>query len=160
MRHLVILSAFALVPGMPASAQHSGHGGAPPASRAEALPAQTIFQPQESAGEVTLSLAPRWSDGKLIVLLAANTHSVDLAALDLKQAIRLTIGENTIAPSAADSLSGHHARARVVFPLATAPEHFAIEIRGVPDVEVRVLHWPPQQQAAPQPPDGPRASTQ
>jgi len=68
----------------------------------------TVFAPQESAGAVSLSLAP---------------------------------------PTVADSLNGHHARGRVVFPLDKEPAQFTIEIRGVPDVDLRTLQWPPKHES-------------
>jgi len=147
MRTPVFLPALTILFSAPAYAQHAGHAPPSPAPRAEALPAQTIFPPQESAGEVTLSLAPRWSDGRLVLLLAASTQSVDLTSIDLKQAMRLVVNGISIAPASADSLAGHHARARVVFPLASKPEAFTIEIRGVPDVELRTMQWPAPHQS-------------
>lgn len=142
---LAVVLLATLIPSAPARAQHGGHGPTPPPRprTAEATAAaMVVYAPQESAGEVTLSLAPRWSDGKLVVLLAANTHSVDLAQIDLGQALRLVVNGETIAPSAADSLKGHHARARVVFPVPREPSQFTLEIRGVPDVETRTVQWP------------------
>lgn len=134
-----------LVMSLPVEAQHGGHGGSPrPTRKAGTPPAQTVYQPQESAGEVRLTLAPRWSDGKLIVLLAANTPSVDLSQVNLQQAVRLLVNGEVVAPTSADSLKGHHGRARIVFPLPKGPEQFTIEVRGVPDVDVRVIQWPMQ----------------
>lgn len=142
MRILVPFLLTAVFATVPAGAQHTSHGsiGARP-PRPATLPAQTVYEPQASAGAVAFVVSPRWSDGKLVVLLAVDADSVDLAQIDLGKALRLIVNEQVIVPTAADSLSGHYARARVVFPLATAPAHFRIEIRGVPDVDARVLHW-------------------
>ena len=143
MRFLIVSTSLAtLVVSIPAYGQHSGHGGPPRSQPTGTLPAQTVFEPQASPGEVRLSLAPRWSDGRFVLLLAANADSVDLSQIDLQQAVRLVVNGSTVAPVSADSLKGHHSRARIVFPLATAPQQFTIEIRGVPDVNLRVMHWP------------------
>lgn len=74
----------------------------------------------------------------------AQADSGDLSQVNLQQAVRLVVNGAARAPASADSLEGRRARARIVFPLEKAPEHFTIEIRGVPDVEVRVLQWPVQ----------------
>ena len=131
---------------MPLAAQHGGHGGSSPASAPRrdtpqpSLP--VLFPPQESEGEVALVVAPRWGGGKLTVVLLANTHSVDLAPIDLLRVIVLRVGGQALRPESATALTGHHARATVVFPLERSPASFALEIRGVPDVEVRTLAWP------------------
>ena len=103
----------------------------------------TGFAKQASVGQVTLELEPRWQDGAFVLDIRANTHSVDLGGIKLEEAVRLIIGETSIAPTEAGSLSGHHASASLVFPLAKRPTSFTIEIRGVPDVPVRTLRWPP-----------------
>jgi len=104
--------------------------------------ADTTYASQSSAGEVTLDVQPRWAEGKLVLDLSANTHSVDLSGLDLTASIRLEVGEATITPSEAGSLDGHHARASVTFVLEAAPAQFSVVIRDVPDIPVRTLTWP------------------
>ncbi len=101
----------------------------------------TSFAKQISMGEVTLVLGPVWRDGEFVLEVRANTHSVDLGEIKLDEAVRLVIGETSIAPSHAGSLSGHHGSASVVFPLAEVPTSFTVEIRDVPDVPVRTLSW-------------------
>ena len=134
----------------PLQAQHAGHGAPPrPAASAPRTVPPGVFLPQESAGAVTLAVAPRWTDGRLVLLVGASTHAGDLATLDLKQAVRLVVNGATMPPDSAGVLSGHHARASVVFPLADRPTRFRVEIRGVSDVETRVLEWPAPQGAAP-----------
>ena len=138
------LSLAALLVATPLAAQHGGHGGSPSpsASRRDTPPAPVLFPPQESGGEVALVVAPRWSGGKLTAVLMANTHSVDLASIDLLRAVVLRADGQVLRPESATALTGHHARATVVFPLERSPASFALEIRGVPDVEVRTLAWP------------------
>ncbi len=107
-----------------------------------ALVVDTTYASQASAGEVTLDVQPRWAEGKLVLDLSANTHSVDLSGLDLTASIRLEVGEATIEPSEAGSLDGHHAKASVTFVLEEAPTQFSVVIRDVPDIPVRTLTWP------------------
>ena len=141
-RAIIVIAAF--MGGSPLAAQHAGHGGTQPtpAPARVATPAPVLFTPQESAGAVTLLMAPRWAGGRLTMLVSATTHDGDLASVDLATAVVLQVAGQAIAPASATMLRGHHARATVVFPLADRPERFALEIRGVPDVEVRTLAWP------------------
>lgn len=100
------------------------------------------YETRTSPGQVSLDVTPRWEDGSLIFEIAANTHSVDLGGVDLMGTVRLLRGDTPVEPSSAGSLTGHHARAEVVFRLDERPERFALEIRDIPDVPVRTLHWP------------------
>lgn len=102
----------------------------------------TAYSSQISRGTVTLEVRPVWKDGALEVHIAANTHSVDLSTLELKDLARLIVGETTVSPTAAGALSGHHAETRLLFPIEARPGSFAIEIRDVPDVPLRVMKWP------------------
>lgn len=141
----------------PVGAQHAGHGipapPTPPSASGQRASAPAVFPPQQSAGAVTLSVAPRWADGRLVLLMRAETHAGDLASLDLRQAVRLVVNGAIVAPAAADSLHGHQAVGTVVFPLAARPERFTVEIRSVPGAEPRALEWPPR---APTSPPAPR----
>lgn len=95
-----------------------------------------------SEGQVTLEVRPRWAGGELVLEIAANTHSVDLSTVDLKDAVRLVVDGRELEPDGATSLGGHHGVARVSFALiATPPPAFAVRIRGVPDVAERTLTW-------------------
>lgn len=142
---LALITLATLVLTSPVDAQHGSHGvSAPSRQRVDPRPAETVYQPQASAGRIALTLAPRWTDGRLLVLVMAQADSGDLSQVNLQQAVRLVVNGAARAPASADSLEGRRARARIVFPLEKAPEHFTIEIRGVPDVEVRVLQWPVQ----------------
>lgn len=100
------------------------------------------YETQESAGTVALELQPRWADGLLLVEVSANTHSVDLATLDLAGDVRLVVDEVEYAPVEAGSLSGHHARATLRFEVPERPAAFRIMIQDVPDSPLRILSWP------------------
>jgi hypothetical protein len=99
------------------------------------------YETQESAGAVTLELQPRWADGLLLVEVSANTHSVDLATLDLAGDVRLVVDEVEYAPVEAGSLSGHHARATLRFEVPERPAAFHLMIQDVPDSPLRILSW-------------------
>src|SRR3972149_9759945 len=60
-------------------------------------------------GDVSIELKPLGvRDGKLVVNIAANTHSVDLSQFDLKQIARLEYEGKSASPFTAPVLSGHH----------------------------------------------------
>jgi hypothetical protein len=105
-------------------------------------PQDTAYAKQTSEGEVTLEVLPQWRDSVLAVEISANTHSVELADVNLLEQVRLVIDDVEVIPAEAGSLSGHHATATVLFRLEKRPERFAIQIRDVPDVPLRVLTWP------------------
>jgi hypothetical protein len=110
------------------------------------------YATQTSEGAVTLEVTPKWTSDGLVLTLTANTHSVDLASIDLGEAVRLYLSDDTATePVRAGSLDGHHAEAEVVFELELpeAPTAFRIEIRGVADVDVRVLTWPLEGEGGP-----------
>jgi len=133
-RRLMLLGALSLAMGagvVPARAQEPG--------------AARSFATQKSPGTVTLEVTPSWSaEGRLVVAVAANTHSGDLGSLNLGEAVRLFVGDDVYAPAEAGSLSGHHGEAKVVFTLPKPPTAFRIEIRDAPDAPIRVLKWPPE----------------
>lgn len=141
---LAITLITAFLGSAPLAAQHAGHGGTQPAPTParDLAPPPVLFPPQESAGAVTLLMAPRWAEGRLTVLVSATTHEGDLASVDLATAVVLQVGGQAMAPASATPLRGHHARATLVFPLADRPERFTLEIRGVPGAALRTLAWP------------------
>lgn len=147
-RHMPLLRyalLIALLSSAPVHAQHGGHGSAPARRVTTPTPPDnTVYPPQRSPGEVALLLAPRWSDGRLVILMAATTHAVELPTLDLHRAMRLIVNGEVVVPVLADTLRGQESRARLVFPLRRKPSHFTLEIRGIPDVDLRTLHWPAQ----------------
>lgn len=108
----------------------------------------TAYATQTSNGRVTLEVRPQWSAVGLTVALSANTHSVELGALDLRQLVRLIVNDRTFSPDSAGTLGGHHGSTTLLFRLEQRPGTFTLEIRGVPDVEVRTLRWPAASGAA------------
>ena len=93
-------------------------------------------------GDVEISLTPKGvQNGKFVVGIAANTHSVDLAPFDLTKLATLTLKGKQYTPLSASSLSGHHAQGTLEFDLGEDPEAFTITIRGIPLEEERVFRW-------------------
>ncbi len=99
---------------------------------------------KESAGAVTVALTPKkFSNERLVIDMAVTTHTVDdLDKHDLTKVVALVTAGKTIAPSSAPSLSGHHSRGELVFPLETSPTSLVIEIRDLGEPGVQVLRWP------------------
>ena len=112
------------------------------AAYAAESPQDTTYAKQTSEGEVTLELSPEWRDSVLVVAVSASTHSVELSQVNLGEQFRLIVDDTEVLPAEAGSLGGHHGEATVVFRLEQRPSRFAIEIRDVPDVPLRVLSWP------------------
>lgn len=99
---------------------------------------------QQSTGEVTLDVVRGRSADRLIIALSANTHTVDLGSVDLREAVRVFVGNTAYAPREVEALSGHHGEAKLLFALPEPPSASRVEIRGVPDVPLRTLTWPPE----------------
>lgn len=109
----------------------------PPAS------AQTPqFEEQVSPGAITLRVRPVLEDTVLVFEVGVDTHSGDLASLDLATAMRLRIGDREAVPTHATKLDGHHGTARVTFRMTEVPERFVLLIAGVGDDPARELEWP------------------
>ncbi|MGK7311413.1 MAG: hypothetical protein ACN0LA_04180 [Candidatus Longimicrobiales bacterium M2_2A_002] len=109
---------------------------------AQEMETATTYEARTSQGQVNLEAQPEWRDGRMVVSLSANTHSVDLSTLDLTESVRLLVGGMEYSPIEAGSLSGHHARATLAFAVAVRPDTFKLRIRNVPDVPERLLEWP------------------
>lgn len=109
---------------------------------AQEMEAATTYEARTSEGQVSIEVQPEWRDGRMVVSLSANTHSVDLSALDLTESVRLLAGGMEYSPVGSGALSGHHAKATLTFALAVRPDTFKLRIRNVPDVPERMLEWP------------------
>lgn len=90
---------------------------------------------------MAFEVAPVWDRGRLELRLAVNTHSGDLAAIDLWRAVRVIARGDTLAPAGAEPLAGHHARARVSFLVPSVPDDFTVLIQDDSTQAPRVLRW-------------------
>ena len=115
---------------------------APACDKSDPAPAAGSFATQSTGTSVSFELTPRAADaGRLAIALRANTHSGDLAEIDLAKAMRLHVGGESFAPVEAPSLSGHHDGGSVVFEPGSAPAHFDVTISGVRGMPELRLSW-------------------
>ena len=93
-------------------------------------------------GDVLVEAAPKGMvDGKFVVEVSMNTHTVDLGTVDLAGNVVLVAGGKEFLPVDVPALSGHHSSGEIVFGIAQEPESFSIIITGVPSVEKREFNW-------------------
>ena len=118
----------------PSTSQVAG----PPAGKLK-----TITSGSTDSGDVSIDLTPHANleDGKLVVDIAVNTHSVNLNGFDLREIAILTSGAASLRPVAAPKLEGHHNSGKLVFESGTMPQAFTIRIHGIPALEERVFSW-------------------
>src|SRR6186997_2237532 len=114
----------------------------PSACRSAPDSAASTYATQTSPGEVTFELTPRMEGTRLVVNVHSDTHSGDLAEIDLARAFTLEIDGKSFKPVETKPLGGHHADGAVAFEVGSAPKAFSLTISGVrssPDVK---LAWP------------------
>ena len=104
---------------------------------------RTIDSGSTGNGEVAVGLTPKgFKDGKFIVELSANTHSVSLDNYNLKEIVALEFESKSIKPVSAPKLSGHHNSGQLVFDIGKELDNFKITVRDLPDIQERVFEWP------------------
>ena len=149
---IVVTAGFLLVltagqKGQAAAPSPSGTASSPVATSQAAAPQsgklRTVSSGTTNSGDVSIDLTPHASleDGKLVVDIAVNTHSVNLNGFDLRETTILTSGAASLRPVAAPKLEGHHNSGKLVFESGTMPQAFTIRIRGIPALEERVFTW-------------------
>jgi hypothetical protein len=141
---IVAISSLALV-----SACGSGVASvASPGSTMGEVPTTTATADQVSdGGGVTVKATWAGPVSGATFLVALDTHSVNLDALDLADAIvRNDRGEQLTGAAWDAPKGGHHRSGRLTFQGLTAPfltgaRWIELVIRGVGDLPERVLHW-------------------
>ncbi len=106
--------------------------GAPPADTTSKSAEPARYATRSVKGEVSLELTPQMTNQGLVVTFHPETHSGDLADIDLAK-VRLEADGKTYEPLASKPMSGHHGDGSVTFDLKTAPQRFSItmgEVRG------------------------------
>ncbi len=111
--------------------QTTNNSSSPPADTSSETAPSTEYATRSSKGEVSLALTPRMTDEGLVVALHPETHSGDLAEIDLATAVKLEADGKTYTPVATKPMSGHHGDGSVTFDVKTPPERFAVTINDV-----------------------------
>lgn len=101
------------------------------------------FATKRTSGDISFALTPRTTaDHALVVEVQADTHSGNLADLDLAQLFSLQIGGSVYRPVAATRLGGHHGQASVTFDVGPDLDRFTITIATVRGMAGQRLEWP------------------
>jgi len=101
------------------------------------------FEEKSSQGEVSVRLTPRGvEEGQFLVEVRVDTHSGDLADLDLQKATALRVEGRTYRPTKAVRLGGHHSSGTLAFAVPEAPAQFEIVISGVRSMADVTFRWP------------------
>ncbi|MBI5072208.1 hypothetical protein HZA99_00150 [Candidatus Woesearchaeota archaeon] len=139
------ISILALIYFATSSGQKAGTTGTTEAAAPETASGNkfvSIITGTTESGDVEIELIPQEvRDGKLMVKISANTHSVDLSPFDLTKITTLKYKETTILPVSAPALSGHHASGEIVFAVSGKMTEFTITIAGIPKTEKREYVW-------------------
>lgn len=100
------------------------------------------YATRTSPGEVSFELTPRVEGTRLIFNVHSDTHSGDLAQIDLANAFALDAGGKTYKPVETRPMAGHHADGFVAFEVGSAPSSFSLTISGVRSSREVKLEWP------------------
>lgn len=103
----------------------------------------TVYTGSMEAGDSVIEITPKGiENGKFIVDISLNTHSVDLSQYDLMEITTLQYNDKKINPESSPKLTGHHNSGTMVFDIGKVPENFSITITGIPNIENRMFEWP------------------
>lgn len=101
------------------------------------------FSTKRTAGDISFALTPRTTaENHLVVDVRADTHSGDLADLDLSQLVSVEIDGSVYQPIAATRLGGHHGSASVTFDIGVDLDRFTVAIGAVRGMDEQRLDWP------------------
>ena len=101
------------------------------------------YQTRSSEGDISFRLTPRVSTpGRLMIDVGADTHSGDLAEVNLQAVVALHVGGQAYRPVEVSSFVGHHAEGSVTFDVPDTPDRFAITIAGVRNMKELRFEWP------------------
>jgi len=101
------------------------------------------FATRKSQGEVGIQLTPRAAaGGRLVLELRADTHSGDLATLDLGSLVTLESAGKTYRAVESSPLSGHHGTGSVTFELGVKPDRFTVVLGPIRGTAAQRFDWP------------------
>ena len=104
---------------------------------------QAVYETRSSQGDISFDVTPRVTEkGQLVVDLSANTHTGDLADLDLTALVSLLADDKTYRPVEATALEGHHSVASVTFDVDSLPSRFTVTIAATRGMEELRFEWP------------------
>jgi hypothetical protein len=115
----------------------------PVLAAAQASP-QAAYGKKVSQGVVTLEFEPEWLDTALVVMVRLKTKDGDLGkmGIHLRDQMMLTADRQTYAPTASGgTLGGRQSLVWVAFKVSKKPTTFALSVRDVPDVPMRIVKW-------------------
>lgn len=97
---------------------------------------------KSSESKVSIELTPyNPTEGRMIVDIKMNTHSVQLSQFKLLDLITLEYLNNSIRPELTPEFAGHHGVGEIVFKVDNDLKKFKIIIKDIPDIEERVFEW-------------------
>ena len=101
------------------------------------------FAAKTSESTVTVVITPiKFENAKLYVDIGVDTHTVGLDSYNLREIVTLEFEGKSVKPLSAPKLSGHHNTGQLIFDAGKEPSNFKIVIKGLPDIQERVLEWP------------------
>ncbi|HXK19077.1 MAG TPA: hypothetical protein VNG33_14795 [Polyangiaceae bacterium] len=100
------------------------------------------YATRTSSGEVSFAITPRLEGSRLVFNVHSDTHSGDLADLDLGKAFTLDADGKVYRPVETRAFRGHHSDGAVAFDVGTAPSRFSLTISGVRSAQDVKLAWP------------------
>ncbi|MEK6904403.1 MAG: hypothetical protein AABW87_02300 [Nanoarchaeota archaeon] len=100
------------------------------------------YEQRTSNGAVSIDLTPLGLNGNNMEFkMGVNTHTVDLSNYDLTNLAVLVYDGNSVKPTSAPRLSGHHVSGVIAFPADRNIKNFKVVVKGIPDVNERVFEW-------------------
>jgi len=103
---------------------------------------KTIDTGNTDLRSVEIALTPHEvKDGKMVVDIATNTHSVTMSQFDLTKIMTLEYDGKVVYPSSVPQMEGHHIRGTVVFDVESQPDKFTMKIIGIPSMQERIFSW-------------------
>ena len=100
------------------------------------------YAAKTSSGEVSFELTPRMQGSRLVINVHSDTHSGDLAEIDLAKTFTLEVSGKSFKPVETKPLGGHHSDGFVAFDVGSAPSAFSLTISGVRSSPDTTLKWP------------------
>ena len=120
----------------------AGDGEKAPLAQADAAAYPTKSTGGVDSGNVLVEATPKGMvDGRFVIEVQMNTHSVDLGQVALAKDAVLTINGKGLLPVSAPAFNGHHGGGLLAFDVGEEPTSFGLTITGIPSVEKREYRW-------------------